>query len=112
MTFLPSVHNPYKALRQLRRHEYIWKSYSEDDLATLSDDEPVVLVVKLNEPDYLQDRPGMLRNHDVDMYKIFEKVSSERSNILAIYTGHHSSWIDAETEYNRVKREEKGMHVC
>lgn len=105
VSFLPSVHNPYRALKMLRENGYSWELYSDNVDTTLQDEEAVILLVKLQEPKFLEDRPDMLRNHDKQMAEVFSKILKWKSNVLAVYTGHHCSWIDAEIEYNRVKRE-------
>lgn len=59
--------------------------------------------MKLKEPDLLEDRPDMLRKHDEQIAKVYNDVSSVKSNVLAIYTGKHNSWISSEVK--RFKRD-------
>ncbi|KAL0276735.1 UNVERIFIED_CONTAM: hypothetical protein PYX00_004244 [Menopon gallinae] len=105
LLFFPSVRNPYKAVRKLEKDGYSWGKYKQEMASSLPD-EGIIITVKLTEPDSLEGRPDLLRSHDSEISNIYSNLQRYSPNIIGIYTGNHSSWIDADVKYSRVKRSE------
>lgn len=109
VTFFPYVQDPMRALSKLKHNGYKWRYYNNDEsFFSLKDNENVIYEVKLIEPEFMEDRPNMLRKHDKQIAEIYKKALKIRSNVLAIYSGNHTSWFDAEL--NRYKREDNGTY--
>lgn len=89
---------------------YLWKPYNKKIFQTMRDNEKLVIEVKLKEPEYLDDRPDMLRTHDEQIATVYNDALSHNTNILAVYSGHHNSWID--NEVSRLKRQVAGISMC
>ncbi|KAK6633115.1 hypothetical protein RUM43_012859 [Polyplax serrata] len=103
LTYLPAVQDPIKGLESLKMLGYLWKPYNKKSFQTMRDNEKLVIEVKLKEPEYLDDRPDMLRTHDEQIATVYNDALSHNTNILAVYSGHHNSWID--NEVSRLKRQ-------
>lgn len=86
--FLPSVENPYKSLKKLGVK---WQEYNDK-----LEEEDNFVIVKLSDASSIEDRSNFLKRHDTLISDIFSKLTAKYSNVLAVYTGLYSSWIEPE----------------
>ncbi|XP_063237536.1 V-type proton ATPase subunit S1-like [Bacillus rossius redtenbacheri] len=108
-SFFPSVQAPLKALRSLQEDGY---DVHHVDLQTQNHDalriphgERSLVIVELDDAKTNEDRPDMLRRHDDIIGKMYSESVRRGSQVTAIYTGHHPSWVEAETpRQHRVRR--------
>ncbi|KAL3285365.1 hypothetical protein HHI36_019473 [Cryptolaemus montrouzieri] len=102
VAYEPSVQNPVGAIKQLG------KGVTEISVASLLRNFNVpkdeILIVDLNDAKDDELRTEMLKRHDSDISKIFDKLAEKNENILALYTAHHPSWIIPEEIKHRNAR--------
>ncbi|KAG8287473.1 V-type proton ATPase subunit S1 [Homalodisca vitripennis] len=103
MEFLPSVQDPIDATKQLSEFGYSLEYVDSDKTVNLPDGCGKVLVVKLQEAEPDEDRPELLRRHDVKIAEIYSKLLSKCSHVIGFLSGQQSSWVEPE-EVSRMKR--------
>lgn len=92
VSFLPSVQSPYKALKTLGMK--IKAVNAKDFDYTLPNAEKSILVFKLGDARSEEDRPDFLKRHDNIIGEVYNSLVNKYEDILAMYTAHHSSWIE------------------
>ncbi|EEB17209.1 vacuolar ATP synthase subunit S1, putative [Pediculus humanus corporis] len=101
--FLPSVENPKLGLEYLESYGYSWKHFNDRNADSFNITGHNIYEFKFKNPHRVMDRMDMLKDHDKDMIKFYEKAMNKEKNILGIYSGNHNSWL--ENEIPRSKRE-------
>ncbi|XP_059491302.1 V-type proton ATPase subunit S1-like [Neocloeon triangulifer] len=61
------------------------------------------VLVNMDDAADFEDRPNFLKRHDEIVSRALEAAKSSYDNVLAIYTGHHSSWTPEEMTIRRVR---------
>ncbi|KDR18876.1 V-type proton ATPase subunit S1 [Zootermopsis nevadensis] len=104
--FIPSVESPLRALRRLEKLGYQWETVRHPDKMKFPEHIGVVMVLKLEDARGDEDRPDYLRRHDSVISSVYSRAVSQVGNVVAVYTGRHSSWIEPENEpvVHRVRR--------
>jgi V-type H+-transporting ATPase S1 subunit len=104
--FIPSVANPLRAMRRLEKLGYHWQTVKDLDTKIVPEQGGVVMVLKMGDATEDEDRPDFLRRHDNVISRVYSLLVSHRSDVVAVYTGRHSSWIDPENQpvLHRVRR--------
>lgn len=104
--FIPSVESPLKALRRLEKLGYQWETVRHPDTMKVSKQGDFLMVLKLEDARGDEDRPEYLRRHDRVIGSVYSRAVSQRDDVVAVYTGRHSSWIEPENEpvLHRVRR--------
>ncbi|XP_049810064.1 V-type proton ATPase subunit S1-like [Schistocerca nitens] len=92
VNFLPSVQSPYKALKTLGLK---MKAVNVKDFDyTFPKAEKSILVFKLGDARSEEDRPDFLKRHDNIIGEVYNSLVNKYDDVLAVYTAHHSSWIE------------------
>lgn len=99
--FFPSVESPVDAIKNLVKFGYKIQYLQGQEFP---DDRNVILIVKLQDANADEDRPDLMRRHDLTMTKIYSKLMAKFSHVIAGLTSLQSSWVQPE-EVNRVKRD-------
>lgn len=104
--FIPSVANPLRALRRLEKLGYEWQTVRNLDTMTIPEQGGVVMVLEMEDAKGDEDRPDFLRGHDSVISSVYSRLVSQGDNVVAVYTGRYSSWIEPENEpvLHRVRR--------
>lgn len=104
--FIPSVANPLRALRRLEKLGYEWQTVRDLDTMTIPEQGGVVMVLEMEDAKGDEDRPDFLRGHDSVISSVYSRLVSQGDNVVAVYTGRYSSWIEPENEpvLHRVRR--------
>lgn len=102
LEFLPAVQTPVKALNRLSKLGYKWEQLSGEVLPEAG---KKILVVDLGDLKAGEDRSAMLLRHDKHIVAVFKQMAEKYSDVLAIYTGRHTSWTAPESSFSRVRRD-------
>ncbi|KAL1137889.1 hypothetical protein AAG570_009585, partial [Ranatra chinensis] len=95
--FIPSVEDPVMSIKDMAESQgYTWKVYKGGETPSLAPGN--LLEVHLSEPLTSEDRPRMLLRHDSDIANIYSKLVAGSNQLIAIFTGKQSSWVEAEGE--------------
>ncbi|XP_026273907.1 V-type proton ATPase subunit S1 [Frankliniella occidentalis] len=98
LEFIPSVQTPVKALNRLSKLGYKWEQINGE---VLPEANKKILIVNLSDLKVKEDRPSMLLQHDKYMTSLYKRMVTVYPNILAVYTGRHSSWTAPESRVRR-----------
>lgn len=101
--FLPSVQDPIKTTEQLSEFGYTLQHIDSDKVVDLPDVCGKILIIKLQEAKPDEDRPELLRRHDVKIAEIYSQLLSKCSHVIGFLSGQQSSWVEPE-EVTRVRR--------
>lgn len=99
--FLPSVEDPVDAIKNMVKYGYKIQYLQGQEFPK---DRKVILIVKLQDAKADEDRPDLLRRHDLKITEIYSQLLAEYSHVIALVTAEQSSWVQSE-EVNRVKRD-------
>jgi V-type H+-transporting ATPase S1 subunit len=104
--FIPSVANPLRAIRRLEKLGYHWQTVRDLDTMIVPEEGGGGMVIKMGDATEDEDRPDFLRRHDNDISRVYSQLVSQRSDVVAVYTGRHSSWMEPENQpvLHRVRR--------
>ncbi|KAL1493288.1 hypothetical protein ABEB36_011371 [Hypothenemus hampei] len=91
VAYLPSVQNPIKATR------HVTEDVTEIPIQRLTEHFEIpdskVLIIDLNDASENERRFDMLKRHDEVIMSVYENLLEKYGNVIAMYTGHHASWI-------------------
>lgn len=104
--FIPSVANPLTAMRRLEKLGYQWQTVTDLHTMNVPEQDGVVMVLKMEDAAEDEDRPDFLKRHDKFISTLYSRLVSQGHNVVAVYTGRYSSWIEPENEpvLHRVRR--------
>ncbi|XP_023706047.2 V-type proton ATPase subunit S1 [Cryptotermes secundus] len=104
--FIPSVSNPLKALQRLEKLGYQWQTVRDLETMNVPEHGGVVMVLEMENAKVDEDRPDFLRRHDCLISSVYSRLVSQADDVVAVYTGRYSSWIEPENEpvLHRVRR--------
>jgi V-type H+-transporting ATPase S1 subunit len=104
--FIPSVESPLRALRRLEKLGYQWQTMRDPDAMKVPERGGVIMALKMDDARGDEDRPDYLRRHDGVINSVYSRLVNCRNNVVAVYTGHYSSWVEPENEpvLHRVRR--------
>ena len=92
--FLPAVQNPIRAVKKV-----VSRQSSLEDIPAQGS---ALVIIKMDDARPDEDRGQLLRRHDAKIKQIYQQALKVRDDVLAIYTGHYTSWT--EPEVHRVRR--------
>lgn len=101
--FLTSVQEPVDAIQNLSQFGYPIQTLDSKDFSEVPDDCGKILIVKLQEAESYEDRPDLLRGHDIKINEIYSQLLSKCSHVIGLLTGIQSSWVEPE-EVSRMRR--------
>lgn len=101
--FLTSVQDPIEAVQNLSQFGYPLQNLDSKEVSDLPDGCGKILIVKLQEAESDEDRPDLLRRHDVKINEIYSQLLSKCSHVIGLLTGEQSSWVEPE-EVSRMRR--------
>lgn len=101
--FLPSVQDPIKTTEQLSEFGYTLQHIDSNKDVDLPDGCGKILIIKLQEAKADEDRPELLRRHDVKISEMYSQLLSKCSHVIGFLSGQQSSWVEPE-EVTRVRR--------
>lgn len=101
--FLPSVQDPIQATKHLSEFGYTLQVIDSDKSLDQPDVCGKILLVKLPEAKADEDRPELLRRHDVKISEMYSQLLAKCSHVIGVLSGEQSSWVEPE-EITRVRR--------
>ncbi|KAJ8868650.1 hypothetical protein PR048_030189 [Dryococelus australis] len=109
--FFTSVHFPFKGLKNFQKdgydiHHVDLKKQNMENVKNLPHSKKILVLLELDDAKTDEDRPDFLRRHDGIVSEIYSEFVNEGYQVTAIYTGHHSSWVEPEipSQKHRVRR--------
>lgn len=97
-SFIPSVENPLKALERLGKQGFKRIVVKDADEIQIPRKGGAVVFMKMDDAKEDEDRGDLLSRHDLIMSEVYARMKKERGNVIAVYTGHYSSWTEPENE--------------
>ncbi|CAB3383875.1 Hypothetical predicted protein [Cloeon dipterum] len=103
--FYSRVDDPFSALMDLQGAEWSDVKLSLQLPSTIlkKDFGSKFVIVNMDDATDFEDRPNLLKRHDEIVSRALDAAKSAYGKVLAVYTGHHSSWIPEELAVRRVR---------
>ncbi|GJQ67799.1 hypothetical protein Trydic_g21094 [Trypoxylus dichotomus] len=88
--YLPSVNDPISVLKTIRSNDMTETTVKEFDVNNIKTS---IVIIDLDDVQDDEDRSEILARHDKSITRIYKALQEKDPEVLAIYTGYHTSWI-------------------
>lgn len=99
--YYPHVENPIQVLKKLNSNI---RELSYAKAKNLKVENGQVIIINLNDARDNENRAEMLSRHDNFMHNTYKKLISEHKDVVALYTGRHSSWLSPNEQEDHTRQ--------